>query len=220
MTRIAGCAATRDAGTTRRRDVLALLLDERHERVLGRQPPDRAQAASPTSRADSRASDSQPLRLRESRVVVTDVAAVLEDELEPFSSLGSSKASTATSTTASTTRMIFLRRSAASRAAARRSAHPCVHGTHQGVPPAATAEVEVEESGVVVGRGGRRRRRCRPAVREDVQVDRRGELRQPVFTGAEVHRVDAEEPAGGLARCRRRTRVCVRSRCRNPVIGK
>ena len=53
--------------------------------------------------------------------VVTDVAAVLGDELEPFSSLGSSKASTATSTTARTTRMIFLRRSAASRAAARRS---------------------------------------------------------------------------------------------------
>ena len=53
--------------------------------------------------------------------VVTGVEAVLEDELEWFSSLGSWKASSATNTIARPTRIIFLRLSAALWAAARRS---------------------------------------------------------------------------------------------------
>src|SRR3954464_6415333 len=40
--------------------------------------------------------------------VVTDAGAVLEDELDPFISFGSSKASTATRMTARPTRIIFL----------------------------------------------------------------------------------------------------------------
>src|SRR5437764_5140650 len=50
----------------------------------------------------------------------TGVEALLEVDLECFSSFGSSKASIATSTTARPTRISFLRRSAASRASARR----------------------------------------------------------------------------------------------------
>ncbi len=141
-----------DVAARRRRDadedVVVLALDERHERVPGRQPPDRAQAL--RRHCSRNASVGLPPAVTTGLAGVTrrSVEAVLEDELEPFSSFGSSKASTATSTTARTTRMIFLRRLrgvAGGRAAV---AHACLDGGHQGVPPAATAEIEVEESGV------------------------------------------------------------------------